>query len=63
MQIEISIDCDNAAFGDPDTETFGLEVATILREAADKFASGYATFPLRDTNGNIVGRATLLKGD
>ena len=63
MKIEITFDCDNAAFGEPDTGAFGYEVAAILREAAEKFEQGYATFPLRDSNGNTVGRAALIKGD
>lgn len=63
MKIEIKFDCDNAAFGLPDTQQFGYEVATILREAAEKFEQGWETFPLRDSNGNIVGRASLVTGD
>jgi hypothetical protein len=63
MKIEIKFDCDNAAFGFLDTQQFGYEVATILRVAAEKFEQGWATFPLRDSNGNIVGRASLITGD
>ena len=63
MKIEIKFDCDNAAFGLPDTAQFGDEVGIILRDAADKFERGYATFPLRDSNGNTVGRASLTTGD
>ena len=63
MKIEITFNCDNDAFGQPDTEEFGHEVANILREAAYKFEHGYATFPLRDSNGNTVGRASLTTGD
>ena len=63
MKIEIKFDCDNAAFGQPDTGQFGHEVANILRFAANWFEQGYATFPLRDSNGNTVGRASLTTGD
>ena len=63
MNIEIKLDCDNAAFGQPDTGSFGYEIGIILRDAAEKFEQGYATFPLRDSNGNVVGRATLTTGD
>ena len=63
MKIEIKFDCDNAAFGPPDTGEFGHEVATILRYAAVKFEQGWATFPLRDSNGNTVGLASLTTGD
>ena len=63
MKIEIKFDCDNAAFGQPDTGSFGYEIGIILRDAAEKFEQGYATFPLRDSNGNTVGRASLTTGD
>ena len=45
------------------TGSFGYEIGIILRDAAEKFEQGYATFPLRDSNGNVVGRATLTTGD
>ena len=63
MKIEIKFDCDNAAFGLPDTAQFGDEVGNILRVAAYKFEQGYENFPLRDSNGNTVGRASLTTGD
>lgn len=59
MKIKLEMRCDNAAFGLPDSCEFGLEVARILREAADKFENGHASFSLRDINGNRVGDAYL----
>ena len=61
MKIEIRFDCINDAFGEPDSVAFGYEVGSILREAAMKFEQGHAAFPLYDSNGNIVGRAALIK--
>ena len=49
--------------GYPDTAQFGDEIGIILRDAAEKFEQGYANFPLRDSNGNTVGRASLTTGD
>ena len=43
---------DNAAFEEP-----GLEIARILRDAADKVERGTWGFILRDYNGNKVGTA------
>ena len=63
MKIQIKFDCDGAAFSQPDTDSFGYEIGIILRNAAEKFEQGYATFPLRDCNGNIIGRASLTTGE
>lgn len=60
-KITLEITCSNDAFGEsPDSYEFGVEVARILRSAADKFESGYARFPLKDSNGNTVGTCGLV---
>lgn len=59
MKIKIEFSCDNAAFGDDDAAAFCAEVSRILHEAADKFCHGHAFFPVRDVNGNVIGRAEL----
>lgn len=55
MQFDLSIDCDNEAFTDDPT----AEVARILRNLADRLtgASPDEDYPLRDVNGNRVGKA------
>lgn len=63
MAISVNFSTNNSAFGDPDSPEFGEEVARILEEAAEKFRAGYAAFPLRDINGNTVGRAGLVTED
>lgn len=55
MELVIKIRMDNAAFEDP------MEVARILK---DVIASWYGLFPgvirpLRDSNGNAIGSATI----
>ena len=53
-KVEIHIECENAAF----QEHPGIEVARLLREAADKCSEGLTMAPearLRDSNGNTVG--------
>lgn len=54
--ILIKFDCDNDAFGRVESDQFGLEVA-------DRFEKGYASFPIRDVNGNTIGRAGLVIGE
>jgi hypothetical protein len=55
IKFQIAFECDNAAFGSPNTEDFGYEVARILREVAEKMESGYAAGMCLDYNGNHVG--------
>ena len=58
MEFSLRITCDNAAFGgDPNAE-----VARILRALADRLegASPDEDYPLRDVNGNRVGRADFM---
>lgn len=52
----ITIETGNAAFDDGNE---GNEVARILRAAADKAEAGSTATPLRDYNGNVVGRMTV----
>lgn len=63
MQIEIKFNCDNAAFSEPDSYQFAEEIQRILYQAIDKFKQGYSTFPLRDSNGNTIGRAGITTGE
>lgn len=56
MKFHVEFDCDNAAFGDPDSLEFGAEVSTVLHEVADRMESGYTFGLCRDSNGNTVGR-------
>jgi len=49
------VDTRNAAF----EGQAGAEVARLLREAAADVEAGYAGAPLRDLNGNTVGRWSL----
>lgn len=58
MKFTLYIDCDNAAFGD-DGECLEIELAAILRQAAEKIENGQQAFKLRDHNGNTVGRGEL----
>jgi hypothetical protein len=60
MKLEIATD--NAAFG----EEPGQELALILREIANHLEAGmnpkaYFTAPIRDTNGNTVGKYSYIK--
>lgn len=63
----VLIDTDNAAFADPftgeyDPYTEGLEIASILRHLADQLAEDPSIdHPLRDSNGNTVGRAQFVQ--
>jgi hypothetical protein len=61
---KIEINTDNAAFNNMP----GIEIARILREAADKAeirlcAGRTDSFPLRDFNGNVVGMCTFESED
>ena len=57
MKFTLTIDTDNAAFGDSDEERAN-EVARILRELAsahEQAGDTLAYYALRDFNGNTVG--------
>jgi hypothetical protein len=56
--LNLSIDTANAAFEDYGLE---VEVARILKAAADRILNGDTDFNLRDINGNTVGRVCLTK--
>lgn len=60
MKFQVTIDCDNAAFGD-DAESRDAEVSRILTLAANKIDKGghLLELPLFDANGNRVGSATF----
>lgn len=61
MTVTITIKCDNAAFGETQTEC-GEELARILRVLADDLSeNGPDDAPknLRDVNGNRVGSMSL----
>lgn len=61
----LSVDCSNAAFVDHDVDPYveAMEIARILREAADSVERGKSDMrfpqPLRDINGNGVGHYQL----
>ena len=70
MKFTLEINCNNAAFRDPDAdddddESPGVrdatraEIARILRNAADHVEAGSDGRMLRDTNGNRVGQFDL----
>lgn len=62
MRFTLTIDCDNAAFGETHGERCD-QIARILHDAADGLdgnPSDNAT--LRDSNGNTVGSYTLTEG-
>ena len=59
----VTINTDNAAFEGGD---LGIEIARILREIADKAEQGimttrFVTVPVRDINGNTVGKYVYTK--
>lgn len=54
-KVTITIDCDNAAFGD----TPEFEIGRILRELATKFLNGRPPQFIRDSNGNTVGACKI----
>lgn len=57
MRFTLTIDCDNAAFGNlEDAAQPAAEVVRILRYAADRIESGPSAGELCDANGNTVGR-------
>ena len=57
MRITISLETDNAAFGDNRLE----EVARLVRQVANEVAKGYTGAFLLDYNGNRVG-SYIVKG-
>lgn len=61
MRFKVTIDCDNAAFGDDPA----IEVARILRELSQEVDDGTPVPPrgakrLHDFNGNRVGEAKWI---
>jgi hypothetical protein len=55
MKLKLEVQCDNAAFGD----AFEVELARILRVAADRIERGADRGNLLDVNGNTVGAFKL----
>ena len=54
-QFTMTFETTNEAFAeDPE-----IEVASLLRRIASKVESGYTSGPVRDINGNTVGRWSL----
>lgn len=64
MKITITINCDNAAFGDDPGPEAGRILARVAREFAaygvDKLPPGNLK-TLRDINGNTVGKVEVTK--
>ena len=61
MKAEITVEMDNAAFGDASVDS-GVELARILRDLADRIDGvdhvwfvEHAPLRVRDVNGNVVG--------
>lgn len=54
-QFTLSIDTDNAAFGDDASH----EVSRLLDEASEQMKNGFTSGYLRDVNGNSVGHWSL----
>lgn len=52
MKLTLTINMDNAAFADAPL----AEAVQILRRAIEDMENGWARKPLRDSNGNEVGR-------
>jgi hypothetical protein len=61
MRFTLTIDCDNAAFGDNDATERAAEVSYILRVVAQEFDNGTPAddIRVRDSNGNRVGTAAF----
>lgn len=55
MKFTLEIDCDNAAFTGEDGDA-DMEVAMILRNAAERVEAGRNSGKLLDSNGNSVGK-------
>ena len=55
MKFTVSIDCNNSAFDDGNTE-----LARILRDLATRLDNGVTQAILKDINGNIVGQAEFF---
>jgi hypothetical protein len=64
MKFMLEIDCDNSAF---EGEGLCFEIARILQDATDRVFGGAvhpgSKHPLRDINGNSVGRFELTETD
>lgn len=62
MRVTIYFDCDSTAF----KGSWGSEAARILRGAARRIEDAESFdvgFPLRDSNGNRVGRFEIAEGE
>jgi hypothetical protein len=55
MRLTLTIHCDNAAFDDHPE----MEIARILRKAAQDIDRGTFAAPLLDSNGNTVGKLKI----
>ena len=63
MKFRLEIECDNAAFEEPDRDT---EIVRILQDAVTVLNLGFregVKQSLRDANGNIVGFLELVEED
>jgi hypothetical protein len=59
----IEIDLGSSALPDKtgdDLDIAACEISRILLECKDTLERGYATWPIRDINGNTVGRAGFV---
>jgi hypothetical protein len=65
VKFKLEIDCNNAAFGEPNTRERNAEVARILTRLAEQLEGSANTradtIPLRNIKGNPVGRARYTR--
>lgn len=62
MRFTLTIDCDNAAFGDDSLER-SRQVTMLLDETVGRMEAGNIGGPIRDANGNTVGRFGFDDGE
>lgn len=55
MQFVVTMNVDNACFGEDDAETRAQMSAKILRDIADKIDVDSMEGLIRDDNGNVIG--------
>lgn len=66
MKLQLTMDCDNAYFGNEggmgDLLLMHERVATMLHGVADKIENGHRRVVIVDGNGNNVGVAEIVEG-
>ena len=61
--VTIEFTTDNAAFHEATIDSFGAEVARILRKIADEveLVQFFNDYPISDINGNKIGAVTITE--